>query len=414
MQTSKYGKIPRNSLISALGALRTTVVHTAYAPSPEVCIKCAHLGDKNHNCALTCPYRGQELQLEETRYVYESRKTSSENRTLSLIGLKTLVYLHMMTRNGGINNFDPEEAADDMNCCTLSVKNALEQLQDRKYILYQKDSYSGLYTILINDYTKELNRTANHNGLGYITINSTFASALMSCKNITTARLLLRAYDLIYSKKHHTNNITVYMKELLKAFPEYVSKTLILKTLESLTDVLKFGTKRNRLSIYFSPEVNAEAAFTEERTVMQKHIVDFINTINDNILDYQKLNDGKTKAVLNNKPIGKLNTKIHDTICKLKMLGFKDSNIRIDQNFLSILELTDKELIDFTNIGMKYGASIFDKALIKACEETTEFTKPTGALKSRGAFLHSIAKDLVYWQDSNNNYNQIHSDYRLA
>ena len=399
MLLNKYAKVSRKTLISALGAMRETVIHKTYAPSPEVCVGCKHLGQPNFDCAMSCPYKGKQVELTKTVYRYEAKKSDSNQRTLSLISIKTLVLLLMLTKNGGINDFDPDEAAiNHIHCCSLSVKNSLKQLMERGYILYQKDAYSGLYTILILNYAKDLN---THDG--YITINKCFLETLMDCESIISAKALLRSYEMTFDQQKHSASIKLYYKEFLSGFPKGVSKNKLINAFSKMKDNIRLEFNKKSILLHFSSSMNAEAAYKAERMDVTKHINEFVTLFNKNIDSYISIINKLNGTGLSNTKREKLSQDIRNLDLYFTGLGFKDHLNLIKNRAICAFQSLDKEINDFTNIAIAYGKRIFNKAFVTACEEAADFTNGTGQIRSRGAFLRSIAIDIIDRNEEINN-----------
>ncbi len=382
METNKYGRLPRKTLMESLGLLKQSVFNVSYEPSPEF--------DKE----------GKFVEAEETLYIYESKKASSERRVLSLISIKTLVLLHMLTNNGGINNFDPEEAAEYLDCCTLSIKNSLDQLVEKNFILCQKSEYTGLYTILIRDYSKNIKATASENGAGYVTINDAFLKALCSCKTITAARLLLRTYYFTNHSRKRACGIILYFKQFLKGFPDYVTKNMLKAALKELNQFISYEDKKNRISIHLLNDYNGESAYRSERIAVTAEVQNIINSYNEQIIKFEKALKQISNPKNNKKKSSSVDD-IKDSSLKLRGLGFRDPDAMIKSNQLHAFTVSEKEIYDFSTIAMKHGVKTFCRAFVKSCEETPDFTNPTGLIRSRAAFLHAIAIDMYnQWQEN--------------
>lgn len=375
MEINKYGRLPRKTLMESLGLLKHSIFNVSYEPSPELGIE------------------GKFVETEETLYIYESKKASSERRVLSLISIKTLVLLHMLTNNGGINDFDPEEAADYLECCTLSIKNSLDQLVEKNFILCQKSEYTGLYTILIRDYSKNIKTTASENGAGYVTINEAFLKALCSCKTITSARLLLRTYYFTNHSKKRASGIILYFKQFLKGFPDYVTKSMLKAALKELNQFISYEDKKNRISIHLMNDYNGESAYRSERLAVTNEVQTFINSYNDQIIKFEKALK-QISNPKNNKNKNRGEDDIKASSLNLRRIGFMDPDSLIKSNHLHAFTISEKELYDFATIAMKHGVKTFCRAFVKSCEETPDFTNPAGLIRSRAAFLHAFAIDL--------------------
>ena len=404
MDKRTYARIGRKKLIEAIGPLTLTVYHIS-GPSEDVCADCPHFYGSTpcpyaHNNPRSCIHYDTVSQP-RTQYIYEQKHTNKGNR-LSLAALKVLCLLHMQTVSGDgvIKDFDPFEAAREIGCCPQTVKNCLEMLCDRNYIMYSNGTDSYLYTILIKNYN-DMFLEAKKGGSGYLFINDAFLQALLNCKTITAARLLIRTYDFIYGKSQIMQSVKMSFEELYSAFPAYICKGHIKRALTSLQDVIQTIWNKHSVSFRFMDGFDARAAHRQAYEDSKDKISSSIEEMTGSITGYNKALTDYDRAKTRNDRIEKAANNLSERKKDLLKVGITKvpAGHSLPANPLPELSFSEEEITNFVQIATEYSSELVTEAILQAYLNSPDFAFKADSgqpsLLSRGAIIRLYVQELA-------------------
>ena len=308
----------------------------------------------NHTVYTGKVTKTADNMLEETPIYINEKNRYGERAKMSKSELKLFYTLHHSypDNQGIVKNVDPAEYAYVMNCCSLTVVNALHSLVEKGYINICHSHSLNVYHVLLIDYEK-YGLSATEGGTGYATSSIDYLNAVNKMEDVNQVRIVMRTIldlDTISADATYgTVSLEYNLRDYQLYLPKYLHKFQIRKIIDKVKDVLSFTTTKDTVTAAVSKSKHARSRANSKKIHYYHEISVTVGTLNYNI---NELN----KAVLKNDDYGS-NKKWYDNFYeKLVDDGYEvkrtksNSLTSVNKN----LELQEQELEDLAGVALSY------------------------------------------------------------
>ena len=185
-----------------------------------------------------CPNRifGRSKNADEKRY------GKAEPVCATAVSLFLLLHLCSPSATGVVSGFSIGEAAEFLGCCSRTVRNCLNLLHSRGYIVSSNGEKRGERIIVINGYDKYFAK-ASEGGRGYVVVTEGFVHRLSRLDGVNEVRLCTREYLAIDERR-------IKGAAILDPSSGWLRK-----------DVAAFGSVRSVLPSYIRPSAVKKVIF---------------------------------------------------------------------------------------------------------------------------------------------------------
>lgn len=232
-----FANVPIESVFKTLGIQmkqsRKTEVLEFKSFSCSGCDKKTLIGDFVCN---SCPYKPQSIKVKGYADMFDPKYS----KTLKSAAIKLYIALFFYCDSDGCgDSVSFKELADLIDVNVKTIKASLDALSKENYIIYDQENprYFGFDIV---DY-REMYKKAFENGKGYVTLDQSILSDLMSVKDLNSLRCIIKIYfNASYNQYRSASKIAatkVSFAELRKSLPSYVKPFILRK---AINDVGKF------------------------------------------------------------------------------------------------------------------------------------------------------------------------------